>query len=220
MVRDADLQSTLFNNELMMTANCDDDCYISHKKEVWSRGLHPSSSEPQPTDAGLSSSCKEFFNSSRNIPQRQISLSEEPHHPVEIIEREKKKKKQKTTHQAASQPSQITRPIASPTCTNSCQKLCAFRTEHDWLRMSLSTILKRDLWLYMAKRALALGSACLESEMTEQVTDQRFPPYCHRCHPNGVVIGKSPSISDQIHFTVKLLMNAFAIVHYQTTFRR
>lgn len=39
MVRDADLQSTLFNNELMMTANCDDDCYISHKKEVYTPPL-------------------------------------------------------------------------------------------------------------------------------------------------------------------------------------
>lgn len=46
-------------------------------------------------------------------------------------------------------------------------KTCAFRAEHDWLRMSLSTILKKDLWLYMAKRAPALGSACFEPEMTE-----------------------------------------------------
>ena len=63
-------------------------------------------------------------------------------------------------------------------------KICAFRKEHDWLRISLSTILKRDLWLYMAKRTPALGSACLESEMNEYVIDQRFPASCHRCHHN------------------------------------
>lgn len=160
---------------------------LSHrKKNICQRGLHPSRKCTSITDAGLSSSCKERIiyssrenttsNRSRSVCQR----NRLPHHRVGINER-----KPIEDHSSCSILAVVNKvdQSASPTYTRQMSR-CAFRKQHDWLRVSLSTILKRDLWLYMAKRAPALGSACLESEMTECVIDSRFPASCHHCQSN------------------------------------